>query len=218
MNDIVDQEIKEHKRRIAMFMRRLYKYKLTTTSGGNISVLMRDNTILITPSSSDKGSMRSDEIGHMELEGRIIGPEFKPSIESEMHIAIYKVRPDVRAVVHAHPVTASAFSASNSKINTRYISESYAILGEIAYSEYFNMGTEDLADAVADAAIHANCVVMRNHGALTVGETLFEAFDRMEVLENAAQITLINEGHLTGQGVEISVDALRDIDHMMGRT
>jgi L-fuculose-phosphate aldolase len=185
-------DVSLYKDKLAGFMRRLYRLKLTTTLGGNISMRMTDGNILITPSGTDKGEIQGDDIGVMNLKGKIIGQKFTPSIETQMHLELYKIRPDINAVIHAHPVTACAFSATSAGINYKLIVESYVILGRISYARYHPMGTIELADEVADAAKDANCIIMKNHGALTVGESLLQAFDRMEVLENAAQMTLIN--------------------------
>ena len=184
------------KKELAYYMRRLYRQKLTTTLGGNLSMRLSDGNIVITPSGTDKGRMKGSEIGMMDIDGNKIGPDFKPSIETEMHLNIYRMRPDVNAVVHAHPVTACAFAAASAEINCNLIIESSAMLGKINYAEYHYMGTQELADAVAEAAKTANAVIMKNHGALTVGTTFLEAFERLEVLENAAKMTLIAEGAL----------------------
>ena len=104
-------KIKSLSEQIAYFMCRLYKCGLTTTSGGNISARC-DDKVLITPSSTDKGRMTAYQIGMLDMDCNIVGADFKPTIESQMHIEIYKRRPDVKAIVHAHPVYASAFAAS----------------------------------------------------------------------------------------------------------
>jgi L-fuculose-phosphate aldolase len=210
-------KVNELREEVAYFMRRLYTQGLTTTSGGNISAMNDDGTVLITPSASDKGRMTGAEIGRMDINGKIIGDPFKPSIESQMHLQIYKKRPDVKAVVHAHPVNASAFAATTIQINNRYMAESYAILGDIAYCNYFLMGSRELAQAVGESVENSNCIVMRNHGVLAVGRTLLEAFDRLEVLEAAARITLINISTLKDGAVELAGKDLDDIDVMMGR-
>ena len=181
---------------VAYFMRRLYKQKLTTTLGGNISTRLSDGNVIITPSATDKGVIQADDIGVINIYGEIVGRQFKPSIETGMHLAIYRKRPEVSAIVHAHPVTACAFSASASEINSRLILEASVVLGEIAYVEFHQMGTQELAEAVSSAVSNANCAVMRNHGAITVGANLLEAFDRIEVLENAAQMTILHLGPL----------------------
>jgi L-fuculose-phosphate aldolase len=198
-------------------MRRLYELGLTTTSGGNISARVDENTILITPSASDKGRMTGSEIGVMDMEGNIIGDKFKPSIESALHIGIYRNRPDVNAVVHAHPVYASAFAASAKEINTSLLSESYAILGKIIYTDYYRMGSPDLASAVHEAVKSGNCVMMRNHGALAAGRTLLEAFDRLEVFEAAARVNILHMTALKGTSFELTDAQLKEIDALMGR-
>jgi len=201
---------------IASFMRRLYERGLTTTSGGNLSI-RSGSIVCITPSASDKGTMRPEEVGVSDLEGNIIGPAFKPSIETRMHLEVYKARPDVSAIVHAHPPMSSAFAATGAEIDTAILSESYAILGKIAYAPYKTMGSPELAMAVAAAAASSNCVVMRNHGALTVGRSMLEAFDRLEVLEAAAKINLLLKGPLQGQARSLGPESLAAIDLMMGR-
>lgn len=205
-------EIDEAKKRIAYFMRRLYKQGLTTTSGGNISMRWIDGTILITPSSSDKGRMVGSEIGLLDMNGNIIGTTFKPTIESRMHLEIYKKRSDVAAIVHAHPVNVSAFAASKIQINNKFLAESYIVLGEIAYTEYYCQGSDKLAKVISSAISSANCIVMRNHGALVVGQSLLQAFDRLEVLEIAAKMTIIKRSILQDDAVEISKKDLIELD------
>jgi L-fuculose-phosphate aldolase len=212
----MNKNLYECREEIAYFMRRLYEHGLTTTSGGNLSVRFCGNKILITPSASDKGRMKGSEIGIMDISGKVLS-KFKPSIESSMHLKIYEARPDINAIVHAHPVVASTFAATTAKINCRLLAESYAILGKPAYAPYRLMGTEKLADVVAKSAKSANCIIMKNHGALTVGKSLLEAFDRLEVLETCAKMTLISEGFLKKKIRLMNDSELVDIDKLMGR-
>lgn len=178
---------------LAYYMRRLYRQKLTTTLGGNLSMRLENGNIIITPSATDKGRMKGSEIGMMDIEGNIVGPDFKPSIETEMHLGIYRNRPDINAVVHAHPVTACAFAAASVEINCSLIIESSAMLGQINYADYYPMGSKELAGSVASAVKDSNTVIMKNHGVITGGVNIVEAFERIEVLENAAKMTLIAE-------------------------
>lgn len=181
----------KYKNEVADFMKRLYFQKLTTSLGGNISLRLSDNTILITPSGSDKATIESCDIGQLDLDGNIIGKNFKPSIETQMHTEIYKARSDINAIVHAHPVTTCAFSATNAQIKNNLIIESFLILGKIAYASYFPIGTQELANEISNHAKTANCIVMKNHGAVTLGTNMLEAFDRLEVLENAAKMSIM---------------------------
>lgn len=188
---------------VAYFMRRLYKQKLTTTLGGNISIRLPDGNVLITPSATDKCEIKGEEIGLLDINGEMPEENFRPSIETEMHLSIYRQRPEINAIVHAHPVTACAFAASNLQIDASLILEAAVVLGEISYADFKQMGTKELATEVATATTNANCVIMRNHGALAVGVNILEAFDRLEVLENAAKMTIMTLGPLKGHVVRV---------------
>lgn len=212
----MNEKLDECREEVAYFMRRLYDQGLTTTSGGNLSVRFSEDEILITPSASDKGRMKGAEIGIMDTSGKILS-KFKPSIESSMHLKIYAARPDVKAIVHAHPVVASTFAATNAQINCHLLAESYAILGKLEYAPYRLMGTDGLANVVAKTAKSANCIIMKNHGVLAVGKSLLEAFDRLEVLETCAKMTLISEGFFKGRTRLLGKKELVDIDKLMGR-
>ena len=186
------------KEQVAYYMRRLYGRCLTTTLGGNISIRIDDTTVAITPSGTDKGAITAEEVGVVDLEGNLVSGRFKTSIETELHLAVYRKRADINAIVHAHPVTICAFAASTAELNCSMIIESAALIGRVAYADYHPMGTPELASAVAEAAESANCIIMRNHGGLAAGSGIVEAFERLEVMENAAKMTLIAMGPLKG--------------------
>lgn len=183
---------KEERREIARFMRRLYRQGLTTTSGGNISLRVSDDIIAITPSATDKGRMRWKEIGLITFKGENLTPELKPSIESEMHLSIYRRR-NIKAIVHAHPVFATSFTAMKRSINTYHTAEACAILGDPVFVPYALMGTKDLASNVAENIEKSDILLLENHGILSVGTDLLQAFNRIEVLETAAKMTVIVE-------------------------
>jgi L-fuculose-phosphate aldolase len=182
----------QERKEVARFMRRLYSHRLTTTSGGNISMRISSDIIAITPSATDKGRMRWREVGLMTLNGENLTPDLKPSIEAEMHLSIYRRR-DVKAIVHAHPVFATAFTAMKTRINTSLIAEACAILYKPVFVPYALMGTKELAKVVAKNIEKSDIFLLENHGILTVGNCLLQAFDMIEVLENAARMTVIVE-------------------------
>jgi len=184
---------KKERKEVAGFMRRLYRQGLTTTSGGNISFRISEDIILITPSATDKGRMIWKEVGIMTILGENLTVKLKPSMESEMHLSIYRKNNNVRAIVHAHPVFASSFTAMNYKIDTDLTAEAAAILGNPQIVSYALMGSADLASIVSEAAIQSDVLMLENHGILTTGSNLLEAFDKIEVLENAAKMTLITD-------------------------
>ena len=199
---------------VAFIMRRLYRQGLTTCSGGNVSLRCGD-VILITPSGMDKGEITAGQIGTVSPDGENLLPGLKLSIETEMHLEVYRNRPDVNGIVHAHPVTASAFAALDRDIDTRLTAETWHVLGTPVRADYALMGTKDLARIVGEAVRRGNAVIMENHGVLTVGRTLFEAFDRLELLEAAAKMTWIT--HTMGSPRPLSEKKVREIEEVYGR-
>jgi L-fuculose-phosphate aldolase len=193
----IHDKYKSERKEVAHFMRRLYKHGLTTTSGGNISLRLSDDLILITPSATDKGRMKWKEVGIVNIFGENLTPNLKPSIETAMHLAIYKKKNEVIAIVHAHPVYASLFTAIKSKINTNLTAEAKAILGDPLLVRYAVMGSRALAEVAAENILKSDILLLENHGILTTGSNLLQAFDKIEVLENAAKMTLMTE--MTGR-------------------
>jgi len=185
-------KFKEERREVAAFMRRLYRQGLTTTSGGNISLRVSGDRIVITPSATDKGRMKWREVGIMSLSGENLSPGLKPSIESEMHLSIFRAK-EIKAIVHAHPVFATSFTAMKREIDTKLTAEACAILGDPVAVPYALMGTGDLASIVSEYILRSDILLLENHGILAVGSNLLQAFDRIEVLENAAKMTVITE-------------------------
>ncbi len=176
---------------VASTMRRLYSTRLTTTSGGNISFRINEELFAITPSQVDKATLTYDVIAIVGFDNTNYTPHLPLSIESEMHRRVLLTRPDIQAVVHAHPVYASSFTAMKQSINTKLLAESWFLLEEPSFAPYERMGTPDLAASVEKCVASSDVVLMENHGVLTVGKTLINAFDLIEVLENSAKMTFI---------------------------
>lgn len=193
-------------------MRRLYRQGLTTTSGGNISLKISDDIILITPSATDKGRMRWTEVGIMTILGENLTPDLKPSIELEMHLSIYRKKKDISAIVHAHPLFASAYTAMKCKINTDLTAEAKAICGDPCFVPYALMGTKELAFAASESIVSSDILLLENHGILTTGSSLLQAFDKLEVLENTAKMTTIVE--LTGRKKPLSKTRIRELEKL----
>jgi len=205
----------DEREQVAYFMRRLYRQGLTTTSGGNLSCRAGLEHLVLTPSGIDKGEIRADQVAILGLDGTNCTPELKPSIESAMHLAIYRRHPGVQAIVHAHPPTASLFCATEESINTHLTAEAYAILGEPILAPYRRMGTADLAESAAAAVEAGVAVLLQNHGIIAVGDTLLQAFDRLEVLDVAARQTLMA---MSLAGVRpLTLEQRRELDRFMGR-
>lgn len=181
----------QEREQVAGFMRRLYRQFLTTVSGGNVSCRTQDGNIAVTASQTDKCEQSPETVGIVTPDGKPLTPELKLSIETGLHLAVYAVRPDVSAIIHAHPVTATFFSMTDMPLNTHLTAEAYAVAGEVVKIPYALMGTPELARLTADKMKHSNCGLMENHGVITTGRSLLEAFDRMELLEIAARQTLM---------------------------
>jgi L-fuculose-phosphate aldolase len=204
---------KDIRKEVAFYMRRLYERGLTTSSGGNISIKNED-MMFITPTSYDKGMIRGRHIGIITMDGKNLTTDLQPSMESAMHLAIYKKRRDVNAIVHAHPPVATSFTAMDQEINCALIAEARALLGKPAYAHYALMGTKELAAFTADAAEgNALVIMLSNHGVVCLGKDLLTAFERMEVLESAANMTILTS--MLGGVKPLSEEQIREIDRLM---
>jgi L-fuculose-phosphate aldolase len=211
-----DHSYKKYKKEVAGYMRRLYKKNLTTASGGNISIKLKNGHILITPSGTDKGKIKGKQICILSENGQNLTEGSRVSMETAMHLAIYETRPEVTAIVHAHPPIASAFTALDKDIDCTLTAEARAVIGEPKKAPYALMGTAELATAVAKVAANDNVILLQNHGILCMGETMLMAFDRMEVLESCAKMTVVAE---LMKGVKsLSREQLKAIDVLMGKS
>ena len=204
----------KEREQVASFMRRLYRQFLTTTSGGNISCRTADGNIAITASQSDKAEQSPETVGIVTPDGRSLTPDLKLSIETSLHLGIYARRKDVQAIVHAHPVTATLFCCSEEPLDTHLTAEAYAMAGDAVKIPYALMGSQALADLVAEHMLNYNCGLMENHGVITVGNSLLNAFDRMELLENAAKQTLMAHSIICRR---LTAEQLRELDRFAGR-
>lgn len=175
---------------VAGYMLRLYERNLTTSSGGNVSILTDLREIAISPSGKDKSKLLQEDIAIVDYNLNSLTPGIKISMETGMHTAVYKARPDISAIVHAHPPTATSFAASNEVIRPDLTGETDLLCSRIEIVPYFKHGTPELAEAASKSAEKSDCLLLKNHGALTLGKTIHEAFAKMEVLEQAAIITL----------------------------
>lgn len=180
--------------------RRLYARGLIGGNEGNVSA--RDGDVLyVTPAGVCKGFLSSDMIVRTDLQGRPLDGH-RASTEVRMHTAIYARRPDVRGVVHAHPPTATSFAAAGLALDRPLIAEAVVTLGAVPVIPYGTPATHQLADNVGAAICEAQALLLANHGALTVGDDVFRAWERMETLEQLARVTLLTR--LIGRDVLLS--------------
>jgi len=176
-------------------IQRIYRYRMTTTSGGNLSILEENGDLWITPAGIDKGTLRREDIVCVHADGTVEGPH-RPSSELPFHQEIYRTRPDLRGIVHAHAVALVAFSLVHQVPDTRVFHQARHVCGEAGFAPYELPGSAALGRNVASLFRRLyNCVILENHGAVTGGANLREAFDRFETLEFSAK-TIIKARHL----------------------
>jgi len=175
---------------ITSIISRIYSRGMTTTSGGNISIIDDNGDIWVTPSAIDKGSLRAIDIMCVKKDGTIEG-KHKPSSEFPFHKAIYAARPDIKSVIHAHPPALVSFSIVRKIPNTNVISQAKHICGPIGYAKYKIPGSNDLGGVIADEFKKGfKAVIMENHGVVLGGSDLTDAFKRFETLEFCARTIL----------------------------
>lgn len=177
---------------IVHIMSRIYRYGLTTTSGGNLSVREPDGTLWITPAGLDKGNLAPRDIMRILPDREVIGPH-TPSSELPFHQAIYQRRPDVHAIVHAHAPYLMAFSVARRIPDTRIIPQAHHVCGQVGYAPYALPGSEKLGHNIADTFGQGyDVVLLENHGVVTAGPDLLEAFQRLETLDFCAKTQILS--------------------------
>ena len=168
---------------ILQTMERIYHYRMTTTSGGNLSIREENGDVWITPARLDKGGLQREDIVCVRANGTVEG-ERPPSSELPFHLALYRTRPDIFGIVHAHPVALVAFSMVREVPNTRLLPQARHVCGEAGFAPYELPGSEALGGSIASTFLQGyNCVILENHGVVTAGGSLQEAFHRFEALE-----------------------------------
>ena len=171
--------------------RRMYARGYTASNDGNISVRIDANRLLMTPKSVCKGFMTPDMMCVTDLDGRKLQGDRDPSSEMLMHLEVYRQRPDVQAVVHAHPPTATGFAVAGIPLDRAVLAEVLTTLGSIPLAEYATPSTAELPEAVRKYIKAHDGMLLANHGALTVGGDLYSAYYKMETIEHFAKISLV---------------------------
>ena len=190
MNDILDPQLMHIRDLITMVISRIFRRGMTTTSGDNISVIDENGDIWVTPSAVDKGSLRPSDIVCVRHDGTITG-RHKPSSEFPFHKAIYEMRSDIRAIIHAHPPALVSFSIVHDIPNTNVISQAKYICGPIGYATYELPGSQLLGERIgAEFQKGYKAIIMENHGTVLGGYDLLDAFQRFETLEFCARTIL----------------------------
>jgi len=171
--------------------RRVYARGYVASNDGNISARLDDQHLLATPKNVSKGFMTPDMMVVTDMQGRKVAGHRDASTELKMHLAVYEMRPDIRAVVHAHPPLSTGFAVAGVPLNKSSLAEIIFSLGSVPIAEYATPSTQELPDAVKKYISAHDGLLLANHGALTAGQDLMNAYFKMETMEHFAQITLV---------------------------
>jgi L-fuculose-phosphate aldolase len=182
---------------IVRYGRMLHERGFVAAMDGNLSVRLKHNRILVTPTCVSKGAMRPADMVVVDCEGQQLAGRRHVTSEIGMHLLIYNRRPDVQAIVHAHPPTATGFAAAGIALTEPLVCEVVMGLGCIPLARYGTPGTSELAQTLEPYVDDYDAILMSNHGVVTYGDTLEHAYMKMETVEHFAQIALVT--HLLGR-------------------
>jgi len=191
--------------------RRMYARGYTASNDGNISVRLGSDRLLMTPKSVCKGFMTPHMMCITDLKGRKLQGDRDPSSEMLMHLEVYRQRPDVQAVVHAHPPIATGFAVAGIPLDRAVLAEVLTTLGSVPIAEYATPSTSELPEAVRKYIKAHDGMLLANHGALTVGGDLYAAYYKMETIEHFAKISLV--ARLLGRE---NLIAREEVDRLQG--
>ena len=209
------------KQQICDIGKRIYDKGMVASNDGNISVKLNDNEFLCTPTGVSKGFMTPEYICKVDADGKVLeaNPGFKPSSEIKMHMRVYKERPDVNAVVHAHPMYATGFAIAGIPLTQPIMPEAVISLGAVPIAEYGTPSTEEIPDAISKYLQSYDAVLLENHGALSFSDSLLNAYHKMESVEFYAKLLYI--ANQLGGPKELSqsqVERLYEIRRQFGMT
>jgi L-fuculose-phosphate aldolase len=180
-----------HRKQLARFGKWLYRLGFVPGTAGNLSVRLSHDRILATPTAMSKFLLKASDMVVVDMDGRRVGESRNVTSEIGMHLAIYHQRPDVQAVVHAHPPIATGFASCGLALEEPLCSEIVMSLGAIPLAPYATTGTADVASSIQPLIVDHDAVLLANHGVVTAADTLQNAFMRMETVEHFAHICLV---------------------------
>ena len=171
--------------------RRMYDRGYVAANDGNISVRLSDERLLVTPSGLSKGFLRQSDLVVTDMQGERISGKLKPTSEIKMHLKAYELREDVGAVVHAHPPYATAFAVAGIPLSGCILPEVIVSLGSIPLASYGTPSTEEIPRSIESVVIKSDAFLLKNHGVMTVGPDVLNAYHKLETVEHFAKISFI---------------------------
>jgi L-fuculose-phosphate aldolase len=197
------------RRELVETCRRLHARDLIGAGEGNVSARLGDGTFLVTPSGANKGYLAPGDLVVVDGAGRVVRGAGRASTELRMHLSAFAARPDVDAIVHAHPITAVALTVAGAPPPDDLVPEAAVTLGRIAVAPFATPGTDEVPVSLAPFLANHDVLLLERHGALALGRTLAEAFDRMETLERVARVALA--ARLLGRCEPLPPDAIEKV-------
>ena len=197
------------RRELVRYSRWLSRLGYTPGTSGNLSARLDSCRILVTPTGVSKALVRSSDMVTVDCQGKVLAGARNATSELAMHLAVYKHRPDVGAVVHSHPPIATAFACSGRALEEVLCQEAIMTLGTVPLARYATTGTDEVADSISPLVSSHDAILLENHGAVTYGAILSDAFMRMETVEHLAQVALA--AHQLGSPRPLSRDRIEQL-------
>ncbi len=186
----MEQTEKQIREEICEVGRRLWQKNWVAANDGNISMRLGDDTVIATPTGVSKGFMSPDMLIKTDMDGTVLSGYLKPSSELKIHIEAYRRRDDKRAVVHAHPPVCTGYAVANIPLDFKTLPEVIITLGRIPLAKYGTPSTTELSDSISELILCHDAVLLANHGAMTIGRDVMDAYYNMERVEHFANISL----------------------------
>lgn len=183
----------EHRRDICAVGRRFHQQNFVAATDGNISLRLDSHRVLTSPTGVSKGMMMPEDLVITDFAGNKVSGSRNPSSELAMHLLIYRMRPDVNAVCHAHPITATGYAAAGLPLDKALLSEAVIGLGTVPLAQYGTPGTAELTDSIEPFVQSHDAILLANHGVVTCGVDLLTAYYRIETVEHFARVALVTE-------------------------
>jgi L-fuculose-phosphate aldolase len=201
-----ENEIKEQMCEIG---RNIWQLGFVAANDGNLSVRLSENEFFTTPTGVSKGTLKPSMIVKVDSNGKVLEGELKPSSELPMHLRVYKERPDVNAIVHAHPPIATAFAVAHIPLETYIMPEAILTFGSVPIAKYGTPSTMEVPESIVPYLQDHDVILLENHGALAVGCDLMTAYYRMETLEHYAKVSFY--ARKLGGAKEIPYNKLQEL-------
>ncbi|MFZ5985829.1 MAG: class II aldolase/adducin family protein [Bacillota bacterium] len=207
MSDVIREQI-------VKISKLMYDKGMANAYAGNVSVREGDS-IYITPSGISKGFLAEDMIVQTDMNGYVIEGMYKPSSEIKLHLAAYRKRSDVRSVIHAHPVYATAYAVANKPIETMAYAEMIMFFDKIPLAKYGTPSSDEIYQGMEEYIDEYDIILLANHGVVTVGEDVFDAFFKLEAAEGIAKTLTI--AHMIGGEKSLPEEKLKELDEIRRR-